>query len=482
LILLTLNSTDTILLDYINKNSPTIPIIVLLKEEDEDLEELVLEKGARDVLIETELNTSFLERSLWHAFKLYPLSHYQRNQMLINQVGLGIVFVDKNEIFLYANAATKEILGVPEEEQLVGRSMGEFLEPEQFEIVKEQSVHRSNGQKGTYELEIKNRESRKRTFLATSCPWLDDSGNHMGSFGIIREITDDIESRKKMLLLRKALETMHVGVTITNIKREIIYINPAEAEMHGYSVDEILNNESRVFGLKQRWRPLTVADLKKMESWERESVNKRKDGTIFPVHLISDVVNDNKGEPFGIVTCCMDITERKKMEEELTLYATTDTMTGVQNRRTGMLILEKKLHLTRRARATLVICFVDIDDLKTVNDVFGHRAGDELIRTVSTLLKNALRQSDTICRLGGDEFLLIFPNCSLEEARKIWIRITKKCTYLNSSKNHPYNISLSHGFAEFQPGDSISVDDLVGVADNEMYKEKVKNKNSSKRF
>lgn len=115
----------------------------------------------------------------------------------------------------------------------------------------------------------------------------------------------------------KALETMQIGVTITDLKGDIIYINSADLEMHGHAGENLMGKNIRIFAPSDTWKFLDDEQIKKMKRWKRESVNKRKDGSIFPVQLMSDLVTDEEGNPIGIVTTCEDISERKKMEKEI---------------------------------------------------------------------------------------------------------------------------------------------------------------------
>jgi len=115
---------------------------------------------------------------------------------------------------------------------------------------------------------------------------------------------------------KKALETMQIGVTISDLKGNILYINPADLEMHGYSAD-LTGEDVSIFSASGRRRPLTKEKAASMKRWKRESVNKRTNESLFPVQLMSDVVTDAEGNPVGIVTTCEDITERKKMEQEI---------------------------------------------------------------------------------------------------------------------------------------------------------------------
>ena len=111
---------------------------------------------------------------------------------------------------------------------------------------------------------------------------------------------------------------MQVGVTITDAERCILYVNRAEAEMHGYSKEELIGQKACIFAPRHlHAKPIPPRDLKKIQSWQRESVNIRKDGSTYPVEILSDLVTDSDGEPIGIVSISRDITEKKEWEEAL---------------------------------------------------------------------------------------------------------------------------------------------------------------------
>jgi PAS domain S-box-containing protein len=122
---------------------------------------------------------------------------------------------------------------------------------------------------------------------------------------------------KKLLSFEKALETMQIGVTITDLKGNILYSNPSDLAMHDYSAEEVEGKDIKIFAPSIRRNPLTVKDIASMKRWKRESVNMRKDGNIFPVQLMSDVIKNSEGTPVGIVTTCEDITDRKRIENEV---------------------------------------------------------------------------------------------------------------------------------------------------------------------
>jgi PAS domain S-box-containing protein len=137
----------------------------------------------------------------------------------------------------------------------------------------------------------------------------------------LKHVRDErAHARKRIRALEMAVQNMQLGVTITDAEGHILYTNPAEALMHGYSVEELIGKDARALAPDEYGRPLTRAEVKELKSWTRESVNKRKDGSIFPVKLMSDVVLDDEGVPVAIVTTCEDITNRLKRDDELRQY------------------------------------------------------------------------------------------------------------------------------------------------------------------
>lgn len=171
----------------------------------------------------------------------------------------------------------------------------------------------------------------------------------------------------------------------------------------------------------------------------------------------------------------IEITERKIMEEQLKYQASRDELTNLYNRRKAFSILRKQLTLSIHGHQNLTVCFIDVDKLKLINDTMGHAEGDLLLKNVALMLKDNIRVTDFICRIGGDEFLVIFPNCTTEEAEIIVNRVREKL-------NFDYHTDFSYGCAEYNETSKLSVRELVELADNNMYRQKLlKNKNQKKR-
>jgi len=134
----------------------------------------------------------------------------------------------------------------------------------------------------------------------------------------LQYLYDEYEQALKTLRsFEKALETMQIGVTITDLKGKILYINPADLAMHGYEGESLKGKSVKLFAPDAKWKPMSRDRIHSMKRWKRDRINRKKDGSMVPVHLMSDVVTNEDGEPIGIVTTCEDITDRKKMEKEI---------------------------------------------------------------------------------------------------------------------------------------------------------------------
>lgn len=161
----------------------------------------------------------------------------------------------------------------------------------------------------------------------------------------------------------------------------------------------------------------------------------------------------------------------KKTLERLENMSVTDELTGVYNRRFAYEILAKQIEIANRERSGFVICYLDVDNLKKINDTYGHAEGDKLINTVVNSLKRIIRTSDYIFRMGGDEFVLLFPKARLKDSDGLVGRIREQLCH---QQLHGIPIDFSFGFAEFHADDILSPDDIIKIADSSMYKAKVK--------
>lgn len=168
------------------------------------------------------------------------------------------------------------------------------------------------------------------------------------------------------------------------------------------------------------------------------------------------------------------ITQLSEEIRQLESIANTDFMTGVLNRRCGLNKLKESMEKCIKNEESLVVCFIDIDKLKTINDSFGHDEGDKLLKIVTDTVKESIRERDYIFRVGGDEFILVFINANMDEVNVVWNVIDKKINYINKKDLSKYKISISKGFAKFDLDSNANLEALIKKADREMYKSKFK--------
>lgn len=159
--------------------------------------------------------------------------------------------------------------------------------------------------------------------------------------------------------------------------------------------------------------------------------------------------------------------------KKLNYLASIDGMTGALNKKSGLDFLEREFKLTQSKNKNLVVCFIDVDGLKTVNDNFGHEEGDKLLISLTKILKEGIRKTDFVIRIGGDEFLIVFPETTMQEANKVLGRILKLVEKFNQNYKK-YSVGFSYGFYDYIKNieENNCIDKIIKCADVEMYKMK----------
>lgn len=185
---------------------------------------------------------------------------------------------------------------------------------------------------------------------------------------------------------------------------------------------------------------------------------------------------DRAGEAAGAVVSHTDITRQKMAENESKKLAVIDPLTGILNRKAGLESLRGWIKISGRQKRKLTVCYIDLDNLKYVNDNFGHREGDKILRKVVKLIRKVLRESDEMCRLGGDEILLMLPNTTLQEGASVIGRITDSMSGYNEKRRVPWKLGISYGLAGYPAGGRCSAEALIDKADRNMYRMKTNKK------
>ena len=263
----------------------------------------------------------------------------------------------------------------------------------------------------------------------------------------------------------------------TDLDGKIIIINPSITKYTGYKPEECIDKNITLLFTGNKYKSIFIKTLLEKESISNYEIQLTdKQGKIHHSLISANIIKDSNGNITKITGLIKDICDLKAKTEELYQFATYDELTGVYNRRVGMEFLKQELKKMRRVKTFLSICFIDINDLKIVNDNFGHDAGDNLILAIVEDIKSAMRESDILSRIGGDEFLLIFPGCKLDEVKSIWRRVQKSIKERNKRSDNEYIISASYGFAETNSENILYIDELIQIADKKMYAHKRRTK------
>jgi diguanylate cyclase (GGDEF)-like protein/PAS domain S-box-containing protein len=280
------------------------------------------------------------------------------------------------------------------------------------------------------------------------------------------------ENQTRLEMLKVAVDSLPIGITFSDVNGVIVYSNPAEAQMHGYEVDELIGKEARKFSTNDRSKHLTAEQLKELGVWRRESVNVRKNGEEFSAQLTSISVRDSESLYLGIITTCEDISYRKVAEEKIHQLAYYDLVTGLPNRGMFLERLHQTLGLAQRDREKVNLIFLDLDNFKDVNDTQGHDVGDKLLRSVADRLSACMRDSDVLARLGGDEFVVVCPSVATQESVAAVVqRIMAIFTDPFDIEGRQIYTSASIGIAVY-PDDSLDASTLFRCADTAMYQAK----------
>jgi len=168
--------------------------------------------------------------------------------------------------------------------------------------------------------------------------------------------------------------------------------------------------------------------------------------------------------------------KRKEMQAKFREYAITDSLTQVYNRGFGLEMLARLIGECKRLSAKLCVVMIDVNNLKKVNDHFGHKAGDALLKVVAGALRDNLREVDVVSRFGGDEFLVVLPFTLMERVEKVFERVRNHIAEMDTSMFDPYVVGFSYGGAEYDPKEDPAIAQLLDIADANMYENKRKAK------
>ena len=308
-----------------------------------------------------------------------------------------------------------------------------------------------------------------------------DHNGYEESLILFFDITNKKILDNKRMLFEQVYMHAQEGIMVTDKFQNILLVNPAFESITGYKSNEVLGRQPSILSSgnhdKEFYKDI-YKSISNTGEWRGEIWNKTKKGKIYPQLLsISEVKDDNK-KLVNYVAVFSDISEQKETEQKLQSLAHKDALTGLPNRLMFSLHLEREIKRATRNQQPCALLFLDLDRFKVINDSLGHDYGDKLLVMVAQRLNKALRDTDLLARLGGDEYVVLISDFDSEDdiaclASKISLLIQKPFRFKD---NIEANIDVSIGIAQF-PKDAKTAKELLKYSDASMYQAKQGNSN-----
>ncbi|MDH5572198.1 MAG: diguanylate cyclase, partial [Gammaproteobacteria bacterium] len=278
--------------------------------------------------------------------------------------------------------------------------------------------------------------------------------------------------------LSRIFETTNEGIIITDANKAILKVNSGFCRATGYEENEVIGKNPGILKSGRQDKDFYTVMWDTIDNtgqWEGELWNKGKNGSLYAEWLNISAIHDANGKLTNYVGIFSDISAVESKHEHISHLAYHDHLTGLPNR----LLLEERLSQAilnaGRAATKLGIMYIDIDNFKPVNDQFGHHAGDQLLREISERLKACVRQSDTLARIGGDEFMILLSHLvDSESSRLVAEKILKSLSMPFIIENTEINVGCSLGISLY-PDNGNDMNALIQRADQAMYVSKQNN-------
>ena len=406
-------------------------------------------------------------------------------QLILDSAAEGIYGVDLNEKGTFINASGVRMLGYEDQRELIGKNMHRY-------------VHHSYKDGSPMPIEdcniFKALKEGKSVYANDEVFWKKDGTSFSVAYyfypqvidgktiGSVATFIDNTESKKMKEMLfnekehfKTTLLSVGEGIISTDNKGIITVMNPVAEKLTGWSkedaygkhLEEVLTVIDGMSGQECESLVEGVLESKEIVEMNDNIVLVSKDDKRIPIENSASPIKDRDGNVSGVVIVLKDVTDKNRKIKKIRYLSMHDQLTGLYNR---WYIKDAMSRLDTERNLPLTIMSIDVNGLKLVNDAFGHEMGNELLKSVSKILKNTLRTEDIIARIGGDELLVLLPKTSELEAKKIKERIKKASS---KEKLGAIVISLAIGYA-VKENKHESLEKTILVADDLMYKDKLK--------
>ena len=394
----------------------------------------------------------------------------QKLRTVVTNMPVVLFAIDRHGIFTHSEGKGLESLGLAPGE-VVGKSVWDFYRkyPEVLEHVRRAlsgDAHTATNRIGEISFETRY------------APYFDANGTVEGIIGVASDVTDQRRSTQALhaseARYRTLFERNLAGVFRSNLEGRILECNESFARIFGYaSPEEALHKPALDFYLRPGDRKAFLTRISDRHTVSNyEMCARRRDGT--PVWVLENatLVEGPDGTRSLIEGTVIDITERKRAEEQVKHLAFHDALTGLPNR----LLLNDRLTIalaqSHRSRQKLAVLYLDLDRFKVINDSLGHTIGDELLRRVAERLRACVREGDTVARLGGDEFVILISRISSDrDADTVAQKILAAIRLPFGVEQRDFFLTTSLGISLY-PNDGIDAETLLQNADTAMYRAK----------
>lgn len=306
-------------------------------------------------------------------------------------------------------------------------------------------------------------------------------GEVIGMWGTARDISERKQAENKLLLAARVFENSGEGIVITDRARTVVSINAAFGHITGYELEQVYGRPLQFHSsglnddnfLQTLWQTAENGGY-----WEGEIRYRHRDGNNRTVWLTLRQIREANGSIANYIGHLTDISERRAWEEHFRYLSEHDYLTGLPNRTLFQDRLQQAILQSERNGEKLAVAFIDLDRFKNINDSLGHHVGDKLLHAVSERLKQSVRNSDTISRQGGDEFMLLLTSLHRrEDAIQIIEHIQAAIADMYLIDDYEFNVTSSIGLSLY-PDDGRDYDTLIKNADAAMYQAKSAGRNS----
>lgn len=292
-------------------------------------------------------------------------------------------------------------------------------------------------------------------------------------------------ANERLELFAKMFDNSDEAIIITDAQKRILAVNPAFQRITQYSPDEVLGQDPRLLSSGKQntefygamWDAISNAG-----QWAGEIWNRRKNGEVYPEWLSIGVVKNSRGQVINYIALFSDITKRKEAEQRIEFLAHYDALTKLPNRALFSDRLRHALQVADRAGSKVGLMFLDLDKFKSINDTLGHTAGDQLLQSVAERLTRCVRQSDMVCRQGGDEFMILLEDVSsVLDIELVARKIMAEMSVAHRLGEIDRTVSFSIGAAIY-PDDASNDETLTQCADQAMYLAKQSGRNNFQQY